>query len=59
VNDATIKKLEPISDIAKTIVADNLKEFAKHNGIDAELGSSAYFADSFSSWQRGRTEILN
>ena len=59
VSAAVIKKLEPIRDRVKTITFDNGKEFAEHARIDEALGSKTYFADPFSSWQRGSNENFN
>jgi len=42
-----------------TLNYDKGKEFADHARIDAELGSTGYFADLFASWQRGSNEYLN
>ena len=58
-SSAVIKKLEPIRDRVKTITFDNGKEFAEHARIDEALGSKTYFADPFSSWQRGSNENFN
>jgi IS30 family transposase len=38
---------------------DNGKEFAEHQRIDKELQSTTYFADPFTSWQRGSNENFN
>lgn len=43
----------------KTITFDNGKEFAGHERIAAELGCKCYFADPYSSWQRGTNENAN
>ena len=43
----------------KTITFDNGKEFADHERIAAELGCKYYFADPYSSWQRGTNENTN
>ena len=59
VSAAVIKKLEPIRDRVKTITFDDGKEFAEHARIDEVLGSTTYFADPFSSWQRGSNENFN
>ena len=59
VSAAVIKKLEPIRDRVKTITFDDGKEFAEHARIDEALGSTTYFADPFSSWQRGSNENFN
>ena len=59
VADAVIKKLRSINAGVKTITFDNGKEFAEHARIDEALGSKTYFADPFSSWQRGSNENFN
>ena len=59
VGSVIIKGLEPISDKVKTITFDNGLEFSKHAAIDKALKSKSYFADPFSSWQRGSNENLN
>ncbi len=38
---------------------DNGKEFAEHSRIDTALQSTTYFADPFTSWQRGSNENFN
>ena len=43
----------------KTITFDNGKEFAGHEEIAAVLGCKCYFADPYSSWQRGTNENTN
>ena len=43
----------------KTITFDNGKEFAGHEEIAAKLGCWCYFADPYSSWQRGTNENTN
>ena len=42
-----------------TITSDNGKEFAGHEYISKSLGIKFYFADPYSSWQRGSNENLN
>jgi len=60
VSGAVIKKLRPFRAKVKTITFDNGKEeFAEHVRIDEALGSTTYFADPFSSWQRGSNENFN
>ena len=59
VSTAIIKRLKPISKRVLTLTYDNGKEFAHHATIDRALGSTAYFADPYSSWQRGSNENLN
>ena len=59
VSQAIIDRLKPLAKKVKTLTYDNGKEFADHARIDAELGSTGYFADPFASWQRGSNENLN
>jgi hypothetical protein len=54
VSGAVVQKLRSISARVKTITFDSRKEFAEHARIDQALGSTTYFADPLSSWQRGR-----
>lgn len=56
---AIIKGLEPISEKFKTITFDNGLEFSQHAAIDKALKSKSYFADPFSSWQRGSNKNHN
>ncbi len=42
-----------------TITSDNGKEFGEHQHISKHLGIDFYFADPYSSWQRGSNENLN
>lgn len=43
----------------KTGTTDRGKEFACHTAIQAQLGLKLYFADAYSSWQRGSNENSN
>jgi IS30 family transposase len=45
--------------LLKTITFDNGSEFALHYKIAKELGVQTYFADPYSSWQRGTNERHN
>ena len=42
-----------------TLTLDNGSEFARHKALSRELGMSVYFADPYSSWQRGTNENTN
>lgn len=42
-----------------TITSDNGKEFASHLKVSDELNTDFYFADPYSSWQRGLSENTN
>ena len=54
-----IKSLKPFDGLVDTITLDNGKEFADHQRVDLELGSTIYFADPFASWQRGTNQNFN
>ena len=59
VAEAIIQALLPYQDICKTITSDNGKEFSEHEYISKKLGIDFYFADPYSSWQRGANENYN
>lgn len=59
VSSAIIDRLNPIAMKVQTLTFDNGKEFSDHAKIDSALGSISYFADPYSSWQRGSNENLN
>ena len=56
---ATIALLKPFKDVVLTITADNGKEFSYHERIAKALEANVYFADPYSSWQRGLNENTN
>lgn len=56
---AIVKALKGIKEICKTMTSDNGKEFAQHEYVSKKLGLDFYFADPYSSWQRGANENLN
>ena len=58
-SNAIIDRLKPIQNTVRTLTYDNGKEFANHATIDKAIGSTSYFADPYSSWQRGSNENLN
>jgi len=43
----------------KTGTTDRGKEFACYSKVETELGLPLYFADAYSSWQRGSNENSN
>lgn len=43
----------------KTLTADNGSEFVEHRVLGSQLGFKTYFADPYSSWQRGTNENTN
>lgn len=59
VSAAIVTQLKPLMNRVSTLTFDNGKEFAQHAQIDQELGSTTYFADPYSSWQRGSNENFN
>jgi len=59
VADAIIALLTPLKAFVHTITFDNGKEFANHEVIAKALEADCYFADPYSSWQRGLNENTN
>jgi IS30 family transposase len=57
--DEVFKLLLPFKNILKTITTDNGVEFAAHELITERLGVPVYFADPYSSWQKGAIENGN
>lgn len=55
--EAVIAKLQSL--VAHTITFDNGSEFTQHGLITKALGVAVYFADPYSSWQRGANENSN
>lgn len=51
--------LEPYKEHIKTITTDNGTEFACHEMITEKIGVKVYFADPYSSWQKGAIENAN
>lgn len=56
---AIVNILSPYKNLIKTITSDNGKEFAEHEWISKHLELDFYFADPYSSWQRGANENYN
>lgn len=56
---AVIQLLAPYRESIKTITTDNGCEFYAHQTIAKELGTIVYFADPYSSWQKGAIENAN
>ena len=59
VTQAINRALRPFKKQVLTITFDNGKEFAWHEKIAKALKADCYFADPYSSWQRGSNENLN
>lgn len=51
--------LFPYRHWVKTITTDNGSEFRNHKDISRYLGATIYFADPYSSWQKGAIENTN
>ena len=57
--DTVIAQKEIFNDLpAETVTVDNGLEFARHQELN-QLGIKTYFADPYSSWQRGTNENTN
>lgn len=54
-----IHLLRPFKEYIKSITTDNGTEFACHETISKSLGVKVYFADPYSSWQKGGIENAN
>ena len=54
-----IRLLQPYKEHVRTITTDNGTEFACHELISQEIGAQVYFADPYSSWQKGAIENMN
>ena len=54
-----IHLLSPFKEHIKSITTDNGTEFACHEMIGKSLGVNIYFADPYSSWQKGGIENAN
>ena len=51
--------LLPYKQYVHTITTDNGSEFACHETITKKIGAKVYFADPYSSWQKGSIENMN
>lgn len=56
---AAISLLAPYRGLIRTITTDNGKEFCSHKAIAKGLGTTVYFTDPYSSWQKGAIENAN
>jgi transposase, IS30 family len=54
-----IHLLKPYKDYVNTITTDNGTEFTCHEMISKSIGTKIYFADPYSSWQKGAIENVN
>lgn len=59
VADAVIDLLWPYRRNVLTITTDNGSEFMMHSKIEKALGTTVYYADSYSAWQKGAIENTN
>jgi IS30 family transposase len=56
---AIVHALYPVRARVRTLTWDNGSEFAEHALIDIALEAKSYFAEPYSSWQRGSNENAN
>ena len=54
-----IEMLLPYKDFVHSITSDNGTEFAQHKKISAKLLAQFFFANPYSSWERGLSEYTN
>lgn len=54
-----IRLLSPYKQCIRSITTDNGTEFACHEMISKSIGVKVYFADPYSSWQKGAIENIN
>ena len=54
-----ITLLAPYKEIVKTVTTDNGTEFCNHKAIARALGTTVYFTDPYSSWQKEAIENAN
>ncbi|MHB1272381.1 MAG: IS30 family transposase [Rhodanobacter sp.] len=54
-----VHTLHPLQARVHTLTWDNGSEFAEHALIDIAVNAKSYFADPYSSWQRGSNENTN
>lgn len=59
VAEAACTQLMPLKDKVLTITSDNGFEFRRHQTIADRLDADFFFADPYSSWQRGTNENTN
>ena len=59
VAETAVKLLYPYRKNVLTITTDNGSEFARHGIISKRLNAPVFFADSYSSWQKGAIENTN
>ncbi|WP_290525970.1 IS30 family transposase [Alcanivorax sp.] len=59
VSRAMTEMLGKLKRVSHTLTLDNGKEFSQHEKVASKIGIDTYFADSYSSWQRGLNEQIN
>ena len=59
VAEAAVRLLYPYRRNVLTITTDNGSEFSRHEVISRQLNAPVFFADSYSSWQKGAIENTN
>lgn len=53
------RRLAPFADQIFSLTFDNGREFTAHERLEKALDTQVYFADPYSSWQRGTNENTN
>ncbi len=56
---AIVHALHPLQDRVHSLTWENGSEFAQHTLVDIVLTAKSYFAELYSSWQRGTNENTN
>lgn len=56
---AVVRLLTPYRGKVLTITTDNGSEFARHDFVTKRLGARVFFAEPYSSWQKGAIENAN
>ena len=59
IQNKIINALAPYKQLVHTITSDNGKEFTHHQRVAQKLQADYFFADPYSSWQRGLNEYTN
>lgn len=59
VTETICRLLKPHRSLVHSITFDNGREFTDHQKIAKQLNTQTYFADPYSSWQRGTNENTN
>jgi len=58
-SEAVYQLMLPYKNLVHSITSDNGTEFCEHKEISKKLGAKFYFANPYSSWERGLNEYTN